>query len=365
MDYILYKMKIIVTVVGARPQFIKAAVVSRVIREFRYLKEIIVHTGQHYDENMSDIFFDELDIPKPDYNLSIGSGTHGQNTGRMIEAIERVLIDLSPALVLVYGDTNTTLAAAVAASKLHIPIAHVEAGLRSFNRRMPEEINRVLTDHVSSLLFTPSNVAVTNLFNEGINGSKVVNVGDVMYDAAKFYLNLAEKKSRILKELGLEKGRYVLLTMHRQENTDDAKRLKGIFEGLSIADLPIIWPVHPRTSKMLKSFGIKHPDNIRMIDPVGYLDMVILEKNARLIVTDSGGVQKEAFYHGIPSLILRDETEWLELVDLGVTKIVGANPDLIRNGIRADVMKIAPENSVYGSGNAGCLIVDELIIFLK
>lgn len=358
-------MKKIVTVVGARPQFIKAAVVSRVIRKFQDFKEIIVHTGQHYDENMSEIFFDELDIPKPDFNLAIGSGSHGQNTGRMIEAIERVLIDLSPALVLVYGDTNTTLAAAVAASKLHIPIAHVEAGLRSFNRRMPEEINRVLTDHVSSLLFTPSNVAVSNLSNEGISGRKVVNVGDVMFDAAKFYLNLAEKKSTILKELDLEKSQYLLLTMHRQENTDDANRLQGIFEGLGSADFPIIWPVHPRTSKMLKSFGIKQPDNIRMIDPVGYLDMVMLEKNARKIVTDSGGVQKEAFYHGIPSLTLRDETEWLELVDLGVTKIVGANPELIRNGLMADDKIIAPENSVYGSGNAGNLIVDELINFIK
>lgn len=357
--------KNIVTVVGARPQFIKAAVVSRVLRESDDIREIIVHTGQHYDENMSSIFFDELDIPKPDYNLAIGSGSHGQNTGRMIEAIETVLQEINPSLVMVYGDTNTTLAAAIAASKLHVPIAHVEAGLRSFNRRMPEEINRVLTDHVSSLLFTPSDVAVQNLVNEGIAGNQVVNVGDVMFDAAKYYVMLAEKRSNILESEGLTKGGYILLTMHRQENTDIPERLKGIFDGLKDSTLPIIWPVHPRTAKMMKSFGIQHPPSIRLIDPVGYLDMVKLEKNAKLIVTDSGGVQKEAFYHSIPSLTLRDETEWLELVTLGVTQIVGANPDLIRNGLHREDISVDPTNSVYGAGDAGNKIVTALANFLK
>jgi len=357
--------KKIITIVGARPQFIKAAVVSRVLRETDDIQEIIVHTGQHYDENMSSIFFDELDIPKPDYNLSIGSGSHGQNTGRMIEAIEAVMEEVKPALVMVYGDTNTTLAGAIAASKLHLPIAHVEAGLRSYNRRMPEEINRVLTDHVSSLLFTPSDIAVQNLAKEGITGEKVMNVGDVMFDAAKYYLLLAEKRSNVLKEQQLKSGEYMLLTMHRQENTDIPERLQGIFEGLKNSEYPIIWPVHPRTAKMLKSFGLHHPSNIRMIDPVGYLDMVMLEKNARLIVTDSGGVQKEAFYHAIPSITLRDETEWVELVSLGVTQIVGADPKLIRQGLNRANIAIAPENSVYGSGDTGNKIVSSLISYLK
>jgi UDP-GlcNAc3NAcA epimerase len=353
--------KTIVTIVGARPQFIKAAVVSRVIRETGEINEIIVHTGQHYDENMSDIFFDELDIPKPDYNLAIGSGSHGMNTGRMIEAIETVLESVKPSLIMVYGDTNTTLAAAVAASKMHIPIAHVEAGLRSFNRRMPEEINRVLTDHVSSLLFAPSDTAVQNLANEGIKGEKVINVGDVMFDAAKYYAALSEKRSNILELLNLQTGDYFLLTMHRQENTDIQERLLGIFEGLKDSNCRIIWPIHPRTAKMLKSFNIKVPEIIQLIDPVGYLDMVLLEKNAKLIITDSGGVQKEAFYHSIPSITLRDETEWVELVKLGVTQVVGANPDLIRSSIKEMTNKQIPNDAIYGTGDAGNVIKSSII----
>jgi UDP-GlcNAc3NAcA epimerase len=353
--------KTIVTIVGARPQFIKAAVVSRVIRETDDIKEIIVHTGQHYDENMSDIFFDELDIPKPNYNLAIGSGSHGMNTGRMIEAIETVLETVKPSLIMVYGDTNTTLAGAIAASKMHIPIAHVEAGLRSFNRRMPEEINRVLTDHVSSLLFTPSETAVQNLATEGIKGEKVINVGDVMFDAARYYAALSEKRSNILEELNLQTGDYFLLTMHRQENTDIQERLLGIFEGLKDSTCPIVWPIHPRTAKMLKSFDIKVPEVIQMIDPVGYLDMVMLEKKAKLIVTDSGGVQKEAYYHGIPSITLRDETEWVELVDLRATQVVGADSALIKAAmIEALQMKIT-NAAVYGKGDAGNLIVNALV----
>ena len=357
--------KTIVTIVGARPQFIKAAVVSRVIRETGEINEIIVHTGQHYDENMSDIFFDELDIPKPDYKLAIGSGSHGMNTGRMIEAIETVLESVKPSLIMVYGDTNTTLAAAVAASKIHIPIAHVEAGLRSFNRRMPEEINRVLTDHVSSLLFAPSDTAVQNLANEGIKGEKVINVGDVMFDAAKYYAALSEKRSNILELLNLQTGDYFLLTMHRQENTDIQERLLGIFEGLKDSNCPIIWPIHPRTAKMLKSFDIKVPEVIQMIDPVGYLDMVMLEKKAKLIVTDSGGVQKEAYYHSIPSITLRDETEWVELVSLGVTKIVGADPGLIRSSIIEMTNKRMPKNAIYGTGETGNAIIASIINYLK
>jgi UDP-GlcNAc3NAcA epimerase len=357
--------KTIVTIVGARPQFIKAAVVSRVIRETDDIKEIIVHTGQHYDENMSDIFFDELDIPKPNYNLAIGSGSHGMNTGRMIEAIETVLETVKPSLIMVYGDTNTTLAGAIAASKMHIPIAHVEAGLRSFNRRMPEEINRVLTDHVSSLLFTPSETAVQNLATEGIKGEKVINVGDVMFDAARYYAALSEKRSNILEELNLQTGDYFLLTMHRQENTDIQERLLGIFEGLKDSTCPIVWPIHPRTAKMLKSFDIKVPEVIQMIDPVGYLDMVMLEKKAKLIVTDSGGVQKEAYYHGIPSITLRDETEWVELVSLGVTKIVGADPGLIRSSIKEMTNKRMPEDAIYGTGEAGNAITTSIINYLK
>jgi UDP-GlcNAc3NAcA epimerase len=302
---------------------------------------------------MSDIFFDELDIPKPDYNLAIGSGSHGMNTGRMIEAIETVLETVKPSLIMVYGDTNTTLAGAIAASKMHIPIAHVEAGLRSFNRRMPEEINRVLTDHVSSLLFTPSETAVQNLASEGIKGDKVINVGDVMFDAARYYAALAEKRSTILEELNLQTRNYFLLTLHRQENTDIQERLLGIFEGLKDSTCPIVWPIHPRTAKMLKSFEIKVPEVIQMIGPVGYLDMVMLEKKAKLIVTDSGGVQKEAYYHSTPSVTLRDETEWVELVSLGVTKIAGADPDLIRSSINEMTNKQMPNDAIYGTGQTG------------
>lgn len=357
--------KKIITVVGARPQFIKAAVVSRAFSAIDDVNEVIVHTGQHYDENMSNIFFDELDIPKPDFNLSIGSGSHGQNTGRMIEAIETVLLDENPALIMVYGDTNSTLAAAIAASKLHIPIVHVEAGLRSFNRQMPEEVNRVLTDHVSSLLFTPSKVAVDNLAKEGIIGERVINVGDVMFDAAQYYLLLAEMQSDILKRQKLIKDKYILLTMHRQENTDVSERLEEIFKGLEDSELPILWPVHPRTAKMMKKFGLQQPECIRMIDPVGYLDMVLLEKNAKIIITDSGGVQKEAFYHSTPSLTLRDETEWIELVEIGATKIVGANADLIREGLIGKDTYIDPADSVYGSGDAGIKIVESIMNYLK
>jgi len=301
----------ILTVVGARPQFIKAAVVSRELRQRNGMQEVLLHTGQHYDDNMSQVFFEELEIPQPDYNLGIGGGTHGQNTGRMIEAVEEVLFKERPDWVLVYGDTDSTLAGALAAVKLHIPVAHVEAGLRSFNRRMPEEINRVLTDHAADLLFAPTEKAVANLKREGLPEERIELVGDVMYDAALFYGAKAEKQSRILQTLGLVPKTYVLVTIHREENTDDPARLETIFNGLDqvALEIPVVCLVHPRTRKALGQYGIwdRVSQHIRFLPPVGYLDMVMLEKHARLIVTDSGGVQKEAFFYRVPCVTLRTE----------------------------------------------------------
>lgn len=316
----------LVTVVGARPQFIKAATVSRALLERDDVREILIHTGQHYDANMSEVFFEELEIPKPGYNLGIGSDSHGAQTGRMLEGIEQVLLKEKPVWVLVYGDTNSTLAGALAAVKLHIPVAHVEAGLRSFNRKMPEEINRVLTDHASDLLFAPTDTAVENLRQEGIIGERVKRVGDVMYDAALFYGNKAEKQSRILDTLRLEPKGYILATVHRAENTDDRARLSAIIRGLGqvAQETPVVLPLHPRTKAALRSYNLYSTaaNDIRLIEPVGYLDMVMLEKHARVIATDSGGVQKEAFFHRVPCVTLRDETEWVELVDRGWNKLV-------------------------------------------
>lgn len=311
----------IVTVVGARPQFIKVAAVSRVLRGTPGVRETLLHTEQHYDANLSDIFFDELEIPPPDYRLGIRSGSHGAQTGRMLEAIETVLLDEKPDWVLVYGDTNSTLAGAVAAAKLHIPVAHVEAGLRSFNRRMPEEINRILTDHCSDLLFAPTDAAVANLEREGVAAGRVHCVGDVMYDASVYFGAKAERTSVIREELNLEPQGYVLATIHRAENTDDSGRLRAIAAGLAAVarQVPVVLPLHPRTRAALQREGIyeTYAASLRMVDPVGYLDMTMLEKSARLIVTDSGGVQKESFFHGVPCVTLRDETEWVELVEAG------------------------------------------------
>ena len=293
---------------------------------------MLVHTGQHYDENMSEVFFQELEIPKPDYYLGIGSGTHGAQTGRMLEAIEQVLLQIVPDLVLVYGDTNSTLAGALAAVKLHVPVAHVEAGLRSYNRRMPEEINRVLTDHASDLLFAPTEAAVENLKQEGISSNRIFLVGDVMYDASLYYGAKAERESRILQQLGLRPKQYVLATIHRAENTDDAQRLRSIFDGLELAakEIPVIIPLHPRTREALKQEAqlSKVAQHVLVIQPVGYLDMVMLEKHSRLIATDSGGVQKEAFFYNVPCMTLRSETEWVELVELGWNRLV---PPLVAN----------------------------------
>lgn len=335
----------ICSIIGARPQFIKAAAVSRVLRSKPEVKEVLVHTGQHYDENMSRVFFEELEIPKPDYNLGIGGGTHGQNTGRMLEGIERVLLKEKPNWVLVYGDTDSTLAGALAAVKLHIPLAHVEAGLRSFNRRMPEEINRVLTDHAADLLFAPTETAVTNLLQEGISEGRIHLVGDVMYDAALYYGAKAEQKSRILRRFDLSPKGYILATIHRAENTDNPDRMKIILQALAEVHrkVPVVFPVHPRTHMRIKAFGFEnYLEEMLAIEPLGYLDMVMLEKNAHLIATDSGGVQKEAFFYRVPCVTLREETEWVELVELGWNQLVSP-------GSRRTITSILLEH-LYGKG---------------
>lgn len=342
----------VVTVVGARPQFVKAAVVSRAFARCG-LDERIVHTGQHFDANMSDVFFRELDLPSPTQHLAIGGGTHGQNTGRMIEAIEGVLLAARPDVVVVYGDTDSTLAGALAAVKLHIPLAHVEAGLRSFNRRMPEEINRVLTDHAANLLFAPTEMAVRHLRAEGIAEASVKWVGDVMFDAALFYGAKADRASRILTRLGLHPKEYALATIHRAENTDDPIRLATIFDGFAAYGRAVVLPLHPRTRARLDAFGLRMPGNLHLIDPVGYLDMVMLEKHACLIATDSGGVQKEAFFHRVPCVTLRDETEWVELVEAGWNRIVPPRDagEIATSMIEASRSK-GCDVSPYGSGDA-------------
>lgn len=349
----------VITVIGARPQFIKAAVVSNAFKA-RGIEELILHTGQHFDNNMSDVFFDELGIPKPAFNLGIGGGSHGQNTGRMVEGVEKVLMDERPDWLLVYGDTDSTLAGALAAVKLHIPIAHVEAGLRSFNRRMPEEINRILTDHAATMLFAPMETAVRNLANEGVDPEKVMNVGDVMYDAALFYGAKADKESQILETLGLAGKEYILATVHRAENTDATERLTAIIQGMTDCGRQIVLPLHPRTKARMASLGLDLPENVLAIEPIGYLDMVMLEKNAALIMTDSGGVQKEAFFYHVPCITLRDETEWVELVEAGWNQIVPPlSSDAIVDAISSARM---PGKSIqpYGKGNAAELVADKL-----
>lgn len=353
----------IASVVGARPQFIKFALVSQALRQKSHIKETLIHTGQHYDSNVSDVFFDELDIPKPDYNLGIGSGRHGMQTGRMLESVEEVLLKEKPNWVLVYGDTNSTLAGALAAVKLHIRVAHVEAGLRSFNRYMPEEINRVVTDHVSDVLFAPTHMAVENLRKEGIPQHKIRLVGDVMYDAAVLYGAKAEHQSRILKQFRLVARNYVLATVHRAENTDDCERLRAIFQGLVqvSGEMPVILPVHPRTRNRLKKFKIE-TKGLKLIDPVGYLDMAMLEKNARLIATDSGGVQKEAFFYRVPCITLREETEWVELVQLGWNQVVPPHTGaIIAKIIVSNLDHKGKDDSPYGDGRAAQVIVESLL----
>lgn len=354
----------LVTVVGARPQFVKAAVVSRAIASpgaGGAIAEKIVHTGQHFDASMSDVFFEELGIPEPSHHLGIGGGTHGQNTGRMIEAIERVLLEERPDRVLVYGDTDSTLAAAVAASKLHVPIAHVEAGLRSRNRHMPEEINRILTDHASDLLLTPTAEATANLAREGIEGAAVVRVGDVMFDAAMQFAEQAERQSSILERLGCEPGSYILATVHRQENTDSRELLAAIVGAFAASNRPIVWPVHPRTRRRLDEFGIALPETVIATGPLGYLDMVKLEKHARLIATDSGGLQKEAYFHGVPCVTMREETEWTELVDAGWNVVVPPRTGRLADTLESFTAPLDRDAGIYGDGRAAERIVEALL----
>jgi len=361
----------IVPIVGARPQFIKAATVSRMLRKTQGVREVLVHTGQHYDANMSEVFFEELEIPRPDYNLGIGSDTHGAQTGRMLEAIEEVLFKEKPDCVLVYGDTNSTLAGALAAVKLHIPVAHVEAGLRSFNRCMPEEVNRVLTDHASDILFAPTQTAVENLRREGISEEQIQLVGDVMYDAALYYGRKAEYQSHILNRLELKTGEYILATIHRAENTDSPQRLRAIFEGFIevTQEIKVVLPLHPRTRAALMQVGLydKVARNICLIQPVGYLDMVMLEKNARVIATDSGGVQKEAFFYRVPCITLREETEWIELINLGWNRVIPPlSADVVSDAIKSSLEHFeGVEGHPYGDGQSAIKITQCLIKWIR
>lgn len=355
-------MKKIVTVVGARPQFIKVAPVSRVLRQSFH--EVLVHTGQHYDHKMAGIFFEQLNIPRPDYDLGVGSANHGAQTGEMIIKIEEVLLKEEPDAVLVYGDTNSTLAAAIAASKLHIPIFHVEAGLRSFNRIMPEEINRVLTDHVSSLLFAPTELAIANLEKEGISNN-VHNVGDVMYDAV-IYNALIAKENHKIEDFGVTEE-YVLATIHRAENTDDPERLKAIFIALNNLSKKVILPLHPRTEKKLKEQGIfelvANSSTIKVIEPAPYLEMLFLESHASAIVTDSGGVQKEAYFAKVPCFTVRDQTEWVETVNIGWNTLVHPIQDDLKELIDSYQEKPYVEG-LYGDGKASEKIAEYVKNFI-
>jgi UDP-GlcNAc3NAcA epimerase len=350
----------IVSIVGARPQFIKAAPVSRVLR--RNHTEVLVHTGQHYDDNMSAVFFAELDIPEPEYNLGVGSASHGAQTGVMLARIEEVLLTEKPDWVLIYGDTNSTLAGALAAAKLHIKVAHVEAGLRSFNRAMPEEINRVLADHISNRLFCPSQTAVNNLAVEGITRG-VHLVGDVMADALAFAAERARNRSDVLARLCLTERGYLLATVHRAENTDDAARLRNILSAFAEIREPIIFPVHPRTGHRIAELGLDTPlsvaPNPTFVEPVGYLNMVRLMMSARMILTDSGGVQKEAYWLGVPCITLRDETEWVETVQAGWNVLTGADSDRIVQAVHSFAPS-AVRPSFYGDGSAATRCVARL-----
>lgn len=355
----------ILAIVGARPQFIKAAAVSReILKHPGRLEEVMVHTGQHYDPNMSQVFFDELEIPAPKYNLEVSGGAHGAMTGRMLEGIEKILLDEKPDWVLIYGDTNSTLAGALAAAKLHIPVAHVEAGLRSFNMRMPEEINRILADRVSTLLLCPTDAAVKNLAREGVSQG-VHNVGDVMYDVALYYRERARTSSRILETLNLEEKSFALATCHRAENTDDPARLEGIIRALAeiASDMPVVLPLHPRTRKLLKQFELEqHLAALTVVEPLAFLDMVALEQAAKVILTDSGGVQKEAFFYRVPCITMRNETEWVETVELGWNVLVGASYKEILKAAQGRFFKEkAVTAAPYGAGDAAAKILRAML----
>jgi UDP-N-acetylglucosamine 2-epimerase len=346
----------VLTVVGARPQFIKAAPVSRILR--KHHEEFLVHTGQHYDEAMSDLFFRQLLIPAPDRNLGVGSGPHGAQTGAMLGGIESIALEIHPDFLLVYGDTNSTLAGALVGAKLHIPVVHVEAGLRSFDRRMPEEINRIVADHVSTLLLCPTETAVKNLAREGITDG-VHLVGDVMFDAFQQNLEIARGQSNVLGKLGLSPQGYQLLTVHRAENVDKQERLAAILRGVGASGRRAVFPVHPRTRVVINSSPGLVPENLQLIDPVGYLEMLVLEGNAEAIVTDSGGVQKEAYFAGRPCITLRETTEWTETVESGWNTLVGTDPEAIAEAMKS----FRPQGkrpNLYGDGHAAEQVVQAI-----
>lgn len=345
----------VVSVVGARPQFVKAAPLSRAIRARHH--EVLVHTGQHYDDNMSAVFFRELGIPDPEHHLGVGSGTHGAQTGRMLEAIERVLLIERPDWLLIYGDTNSTVAGALAAAKLHLPVAHVEAGLRSFNRTMPEEVNRVVADHLSTLLLCPGGVARDNLAREGIvRGVEVV--GDVMADALAAAVGRAACGSEALARFGLQAGAYALATVHRAENTDDPERLRAILGALGSVGRPVLMPLHPRTRKAIAALGITLPGPVRAIEPLGYLDLVRVASSAAVILTDSGGLQKEAYWLKVPCVTLREETEWVETVESGWNVLAGAVPSRIVAA--ASAQRPPAWTPLYGDGDAATQILEAM-----
>jgi UDP-GlcNAc3NAcA epimerase len=354
-------LKRIITVIGARPQFIKAAAVSRAIHKAGGIQEIVVHTGQHFDDNMSSVFFREMDIPEPDYRLEINSLSHGAMTGRMIEKIEQVLVTEKPDLVMVYGDTNSTLAGALAAKKLNIQVAHVEAGLRSFNMKMPEEVNRILTDRISDILFCPTKNAVKNLHREGFEnfGCQINQVGDVMYDAALYYGAMSSQRSDILKTLNLTPDHYILCTIHRQENTDNLENLKSIVLALNDInhEIPVVLPLHPRTRKIFELNNINLA--FEPIDPVGYFDIVELMKHSSMVITDSGGMQKESYFFKKYCITLRNETEWIELVDSGYNFLSGSDQMKIMTLYNKIISKntITESGTLYGNGDASERIV--------
>jgi len=352
----------IVTIIGARPQFIKAAAVSRAFINSKNIEEIIVHTGQHFDASMSDVFFEELQIPAPKYNLDINSVGHGAMTGRMLEGIESVLLQEKPDFVLVYGDTNSTLAGALAAKKLQIKVVHIEAGLRSFNMAMPEEINRILTDRISDILFCPTEQAVKNLIKEGFEqfDSEYYYVGDVMYDAVLHFLPIAKEKSNISEQLGLD--RYIACTLHRQETTDNEARFKNVIEALNTIhrQIPVVLPIHPRTKKMLQAYGLK--PEFEIIEPLGYLDMLKFVSDSSLVITDSGGLQKESFFLKKCCVIVREDTEWTELTNAGYAELAGYEPNKIINAIKNLSEKTMPfDEKFYGDGNASAIIAHTLL----
>ncbi len=377
-------MKKIITVIGARPQIIKAAAISRAIKNnfSNKILEVIVHTGQHYDENMSQIFFEELEIPFPNYNLNVGSGSHGEQTAKMLEGLENIYVKEKPDAVIVYGDTNSTIAAALAAAKIHIPVIHIEAGLRSFNKAMPEEINRIACDHMSTLLFTPSETGHRNLLHEGIKNDqkeavtidnpKIYLCGDIMYDNSLYFSAMSEQKSKILKELEITTDEFILCTIHRETNTDDKSNLNAIFRALlriqKTSNLKIVLPLHPRTKEKLNSqldenllTEINQNKNFKIIPPTGFLDIISLEKNARLIITDSGGLQKEAFFFQKPCVILRDQTEWIEIVENGNALIAGANELKIISSVETLIKKTDyTYPNLYGDGNAANFICKKI-----